>query len=74
MQEQSYRFTTGGDFTTLFSRCGPPKGPMFFAEQSYRSRWKQKAGVRQMQEQSYRFTTGGDFTKLLSRCKPRETC
>jgi hypothetical protein len=28
---------------------------LFFAEQSYRSRWKQRMGVRQMEEQSYRF-------------------
>ena len=27
----------------------------FFTEQSYRSRWKQRMGVRQMEEQSYRF-------------------
>src|SRR5271167_3586301 len=30
---------------------------VFFMEQSYRSRWKQKVGVRQIGEQSYRFAT-----------------
>src|SRR5271167_2690258 len=30
---------------------------VFFTEQSYRSRWKQKVGVRQIGEQSYGFAT-----------------
>jgi hypothetical protein len=30
---------------------------VFFPEQSYRSRWKEKVGVRQMEEQSYRSAT-----------------